>query len=201
MGTQENFGGTLSDSIAPGLFQDTGKACYSAENGAAAVARALNLKGRAFLEVSGKSMLPWFRPGDIVFLRKTDLNQISRGNVVVLQKKGRLCMHRVVRLINSDNGDASSARFITKGDSHVFADTPIGAEELCGQVEFLYRNGNEIRLASGWRKLLGKFLAAISPVSRFWLPRHFEPQGQADDVRPSGRNWHEVTNFGGSHSS
>lgn len=200
MGTQDKFGDTLSELIAPGLFQDREKACYLAENGAAVVAASLNLKGRAFLRVSGKSMLPWFRPGDIVFVRKTETSQISRGNVIVFERNGCLFMHRVIRLINSHNGDESSARLIAKGDARVFADAPIGAGELCGHVEFLYRNGNEIRLASGWRKLFGKFLAAISPASRFWLPRQFEPQGPADDVAPTGCNLHEVTNFGGSPS-
>jgi signal peptidase I len=201
MGTQDKFGDTLSEFIAPGLFQDTEKACYSTGNGAAAVAGALNLKGRAFLKVFGKSMLPWFRPGDIVFVRKTDLSQILHGSVVVFENNGHLSMHRVIERISSRHGDASSARFITKGDSRVLADAPIGAGEICAQVEFLYRNGNEIRLASGWRKVFGKFLAAISPASRFWLPRYFEPQGPADDVIPTGCNLHEVANFGGSHSS
>ncbi|HLJ40563.1 MAG TPA: S24 family peptidase [Candidatus Acidoferrales bacterium] len=201
MGTQDKFGDTLSELIAPGLFQDAQKARYPAENGSAVIAAALNLKGRAFLRVSAKSMLPWFRPGDVVFARKTDASQISRGNVVVFDNNGHLSMHRVIERISSANEDASSARFITKGDSRVLADAPIGAVEICGRVEFLYRNGNEIRLASGWRKVFGKFLAAISRASRFWLPRYFEPQGSADDVVPAGWNLHETIHSGDSHSS
>ncbi|MHB8484180.1 MAG: S24 family peptidase [Candidatus Acidiferrales bacterium] len=201
MATQDKFGDTLSELIAPGLLQDARKARYPVENGAAVIAGVLNLKGRAFLKISGKSMLPWFRPGDIVFVRKTEISQISRGNVVLFENNGHLSMQRVIERISSRNGDASGAQFITKGDWRVLADAPISAEQLYGKVEFLYRNGNEIRLASGWRKVLGRFLAAISPASRFWLPRHFEPQGPADDVTPAGCNLHEVTNFGSSHSS
>lgn len=201
MGTQDKFGDTLSELIAPGLFQDTRKACYSSENGAAVVGAALSLKGRAFLKVSGKSMLPWLRPGDIVFVRKTDASQISRGNVVVFENDGHVSMHRVIERISSRDGDAGSARFITKGDARVLADAPIGADELCGRVEFLYRNGNEIRLASGWRKVFGKFLAVISPVNRFWLPRYFEPQGQSNDVTLSSCNLGEAIHSGESHSS
>lgn len=201
MGTQDKFGDTLSGFIAPGLFQDARKACYPAENGAAVVARALNLKGRTFLKISGKSMLPWFRSGDIVFVRKTEISQISRGNLVVFENNGHLVMHRVIEQISPPNGDASTTRFITKGDSCALADAPIGAEEICGRVEFLYRNGNEIRLASGWRKIFGRFLAAISPASRFWLSRYFEPQGPADDVVPAGWNLHETIHSGDSHSS
>lgn len=201
MGTQDKFGDALSELIAPGLFQDARKARYPAENGAAVVAEALNLKGRAFLKVSGMSMLPWFRPGDIVFVRKAEIGEIWPGNVVVFESGGHVCMHRVIERIRSPNGDASGSQFITKGDWCVLPDAPIGAEQLFGKVEFLYRNGNEIRLASGWRKVFGKFLAAISPASRFWRPRHFESQGPADDATPTGCNLHEVKNFGGSHSS
>lgn len=201
MGTQDKFGDTLSEFIAPGLFQDARKARFPAENGAAAIAGALNLKGRAFLEISGQSMLPWFRLGDIVFVRKTHVSQISRGNVVVFKNNGHLVMHRVIDRISSQNGNASSARFITKGDARVLPDAPIGAEEICGRVEFLYRNGNEIRLVSGWRKVFGDFLAAISPASRFWLPRYFESQGLADDVTIAACNLREMTNFKGACSS
>jgi len=186
MGTQDKFGDTLSEFIAPGLFQDARKARYPANNGAAAVAGALNSKGRAFLRISGKSMLPWFRPGDIVFVRKTETSHISRGNVVLFKNNGHLSMHRVIQRISSCDGDANRAQFITKGDWCVLADAPIGAEQLCGKVEFLYRNGNEIRLASGWRKLFGKFLAVISPASRFWLPHSCRLKSRLDDVTASG---------------
>ena len=201
MGTQDKFGDALSEFIAPGLFQDTEKACYSAGNSAAVVAAELNLKGRAFLKVSGKSMLPWFRPGDIVFVRRAETNQISRGNVIVFERNGCLFMHRVMGTINSHNGDENGVRLITKGDWCASADAPIGAEQLCGKIEFLYRNGNEIRLGSGWRKLFATFLAALSPVSRFWLPRSFELQDEADDVTPAGCNLREATNVSSSHAS
>ena len=201
METQDKFGETLSEFIAPGLFEDARKVCHPANNGAAAVAVGLNSKGRAFFKISGKSMLPWFRPGNIVFVRKTQISQISRGNVVLFKNNGHFSMHRVIQRISSRNGNANGAQFITKGDWCVSPDAPIGAEQLCGKVEFLYRNGNEIRLASGWRKLFGKFLAVISPASRFWLPRYFESQEPADDVTSARCNLHEVTNFGGSHSS
>ncbi|MGH9863966.1 MAG: hypothetical protein ACRD4H_00975, partial [Candidatus Acidiferrales bacterium] len=93
-------------------------------------------------------MLPWFRPGDIIFLRKTDLREISRGDVIVFERNGRLCMHRVITLCASHNGKKSSAWFISKGDSVAEADEPVCAEEFRGRVEFLYRHGREIRLDS-----------------------------------------------------
>ncbi|MGH9709735.1 MAG: signal peptidase I [Candidatus Acidiferrales bacterium] len=186
METQEKQSSGVPEFIAPGLFRDAKAVCYPAESGARAAAKALNSKGRAFLAVSGKSMLPWFRPGDIIFLRKTDLREISRGDVVVFERDGRLCMHRVITLCSSRrNGEENSAWFVTKGDSVAEADEPIYAREFRGQVEFLYRHGREIRLDSAWRKLLGKCLAVISPAGRFWLPHFRRLKNQLDNVTAS----------------
>ena len=193
MGTQENESRAVPESIAPGLFGDARAVCDFAENGASAVAKALNSKGCAFLRVSGKSMLPWFRPGDIVFLRRVDLKQISRGDVVVIERDGRLCMHRVITLsVSRDEGH--SAWFITKGDSVAEADEPTYARDFRGEIEFLYRNGREINLNSVWRRLFGKFLAVISPASRFWLPHFCRLKNCLDDVTASGCDSLELRN-------
>lgn len=67
MGTQDKFGETLSEFIAPGLFQDARKARHPANNGAAAVAVGLNSKGRAFSKSPGRACCRGFDPA-ILFL-------------------------------------------------------------------------------------------------------------------------------------
>jgi len=200
METQEKQSAGVAELSASGLFRDAKLACYPAEDSACAVANAIDSKGRAFLRVSGKSMLPWFRPGDIVFLRRAELRDLSRGDVVVFERDGRLYMQRVIALCDSPNSATNSPVCITKGDSVAEADEPICAQEFRGQIEFLYRNGREIKLDSGWKKLLGKCLATISPASRFWLPGFCRLKNQLDDVTAFGCDSKDLGNPERAHS-
>ncbi|MHB8541511.1 MAG: S24 family peptidase [Candidatus Acidiferrales bacterium] len=185
MGTQGKSAFVVSDLIAPGVFQDGAAPRYSTESGASAVAGILQSKGRAFLKVAGKSMFPWFRPRDIVFVRRADFKSLSCGDVVVFERNGCLCMHRVLSLRISGDRESGSLSAITKGDAVADADEPISAREFRGKVEFLYRNGSEIGLESLGRRLFGKFLAVISPASRFWLSPFCRLKNHLDDVTAS----------------
>lgn len=172
----------VSELVAPGLFRDASAACYSSESGASAVSKLLRSKGRAFLNVSGKSMFPWFRPGDVVFVRRADFSRLSSGDVVVFERDGRLCMHRVLSFRISAGREPGPLSVVTKGDAVAEADEPMYTQDFRGKVEFLYRNGREIRLGSAWRKLFGKCLAVVSPASRFWMPHFRRLKNHLDDV-------------------
>jgi len=186
VGTQGKSALVVSDFIAPGAFQDGAAPRYSTKIGASAIAGILQSKSRAFLKVAGKSMFPWFRPGDVVFVRRADFKSLSCGDVVVFERNGCLCMHRVLSLRISGDRESGSLSAITKGDAVADADEPISAREFRGKVEFLYRNGREIRLESLGRRLFGKFLATISPASRFWLFPFYRLKSHLDDVMASG---------------
>jgi signal peptidase I len=134
------------------------------------LAKAIQEKGWAFLKVSGKSMFPWIRERDVVFLRRASIDAIACGDVIVFEKNGLLCMHRVL-VVNGNPGDANAnVALITKGDATADADAPVSSEEFRGKVEFIYRRNREIRIATGWRKLFGRFLAFVSPATRWWKP-------------------------------
>lgn len=135
-------------------------------------------KGWAFLRVSGKSMFPWIRPDDLVFLRRARPEDVTRGDVIVFEMGGALCVHRVLSLQNNSAANGGLA-FITKGDATADADDVVSSAEFHGKVEFVYRRNREIRIAAGWRKYFGKFLAFISPATRWWKPPSSVFQGGA----------------------
>ena len=134
-------------------------------------------KGWAFLKVSGRSMFPWIRAGDVVFLRHTSMNAIIRGDVIVFEKNSLLCVHRVIS-VDRGAGEANlEVRLMTKGDATADADEPVCATAFLGKVEYIYRRNREIDIAKGWRSYLGRFLAAVSPAMGWWrraasAPRH-----------------------------
>lgn len=131
---------------------------------------AIQKKGWAFLKVSGKSMFPWIREDDIVFLRRVALQDIVRGDVVVFERNSVLCVHRVLSVKSEAHAAENDGALITKGDATADADAPIFPDEFRGKVEFIYRRKREIQIARGWRKYFGKFLAVVSPAVRCWRP-------------------------------
>lgn len=137
---------------------------------AMALAQNIQRKGWAFLKVSGKSMFPWIREADVVFLRKASVEEVVRGDVIVFERNGLLCMHRVLLVGGSESERNLDIAFVTKGDATTDADEPVSSNDFRGRVEFVFRRNREISIARGWRKQLGKFLALISPAVRWWRP-------------------------------
>jgi signal peptidase I len=150
------------------------------------VAVALRQKGWAFLKVSGKSMFPWIREGDIVFLRQVAIAEVARGDVVVFTKNGMLCVHRVLFLKTRSSEGRPTPVLITKGDATADLDDAVLADQFRGKIEFIYRRNREIRLAQGWRKYLGKFLAFISPIARWLKPTASALNHQTARCEPLG---------------
>lgn len=142
----------------------------SGERSRARLAGTTGIRGWAFLKVSGKSMFPWIRPDDIVFLRHVAMGEIVPGDVVVFERSGTLCVHRVLSWNPAASAPVSGGALLTKGDATADADAPVFADEFRGKVEFVYRRNREIQIARGWRKYFGKFLAMISPAVPRWRP-------------------------------
>ena len=133
---------------------------------AAAIAGALELRGRISLRVQGTSMLPWVRPGDIARIRKVSANAIRCGDVVLFRRNERLYVHRVIE--KSDSPDATEFR--AKGDAHPTCDGIVEQQELLGRVVRLYRRGRRINLEAPGQLALGRLISKFSLGSRFWYP-------------------------------
>ena len=94
--------------------------------------------GQARLPVTGSSMFPCLRPGDLLEIRGPT-GVIQTGEVVVFERCGRLVVHRVHRVVNR-NGDL----LITRGDRLRYPDAPVSAAAILGCVTAIERRGRRI---------------------------------------------------------
>ena len=130
------------------------------------IADTLHLRSRVLLKAYGSSMLPWVRPGDISRVRKTSIENLRRGDLVLFRRHDRLFLHRIV-----DERRTSGVReFSAKGDAHPDADGWLGKDELLGRVVGIYRGGKHIRLETPTQLALGRIIAQVSLWSPFWYP-------------------------------
>jgi hypothetical protein len=98
-------------------------------------AEVLRSFGELRLRVHGSSMVPSICPGDILTVRRQDIGEVLRGDVVLFAREGRLYAHRVVEKID----DRGNVALISRGDALSEHDPPVSGDELLGRVTSIVR--------------------------------------------------------------
>jgi signal peptidase I len=126
----------------------------------------LQLSGRARVCVSGSSMLPSIRPGDILLVQRTELHEAAPGDVVLFAREDRLIAHRVI----SQDCNNGIPYLLTCGDLLDSNDSPVFANELLGRVTSILRGQSQIssRLTLP-RRLISIFFMRSQFLTRCWL--------------------------------
>jgi signal peptidase I len=94
------------------------------------------------LRVSGASMLPAIRPGDLVTVESVKVEEISPGEIVVFACEGRLVCHRVTAIA----GNAGEPLLATRGDRARRDDPLVSSSELLGRVTQIERGHRRVAL-------------------------------------------------------
>lgn len=85
--------------------------------------------------IATDSMVPALMPGDLIFTRSVEPNQLSVGDIITFQYDDRTICHRVV--------DISDYSITTKGDANPQSDSPITAnlhpelQIMCKKIPFI----------------------------------------------------------------
>ena len=116
--------------------------------------------GGVRLRVTGASMLPSVRPGDILCVGHPEAAEAQAGDIVLFTREGRLFAHRVVRKVRS----RGECYWITRGDSLTQDDPPVSGEELLGRVTAVVRGRRRIDPRAGAR-WSGR---VFRPAFRYW---------------------------------
>jgi len=113
--------------------------------------------GEVRIRALGTSMVPSILPGDLISIQRTDLTEISPGEVVVFERRGRFFAHRVVAC----SGGPDDRHLITRGDRLGHNDPPVSASELLGRVttiERALRQSPPPGPLTGWKQLFSRLL-------------------------------------------
>jgi signal peptidase len=118
------------------------------------VSEVVRKSGRVRLRVSGTSMVPAMRPGDLITLESASLREIAPGEIVVFARSGRLVAHRVKAIISAPVPTANSKsgeprlrnRLLTRGDRARRDDPMVSNSELLGRVTQIERGNRRVCL-------------------------------------------------------
>jgi signal peptidase I len=95
---------------------------------------------RVSFEVQSVSMFPSLRPGDAVVTKRTPIEEVRCGDIVVVGESEHYVVHRVIRRLRRKE----ETGILTKGDISLFVDNPALKEHLIGKVIRIVRNGRVI---------------------------------------------------------
>ena len=87
---------------------------------------------------SGWSMIPTVWPRDILVVERVSLDRIRVGDVVLVEREGGLCAHRVIA--RPDGSECG--RWLTQGDAMPAPDRPVSDNNLLGRVTSVVRDGS-----------------------------------------------------------
>lgn len=116
--------------------------------------------GRVRLLVSGISMVPAVLPGDLISVERAGVEGISRGEIVLFAREGRLIAHRVV----DRAGTPGMVYLVTCGDRMRRNDTPILPAELLGRVTSVER-GHQLVPPHRWLRRPERMLCRLLRLS------------------------------------
>jgi signal peptidase I len=102
---------------------------------------ALHKSGRVRMLVSGASMVPTLRPGDLITVESARAGEIRPGEMVVFALSGRLVVHRVI----AKTGDPREPLLATRGDRARRDDPVVSSVELFGRVTQIERGNRRVR--------------------------------------------------------
>jgi len=126
----------------------------------------LQLSGKVRVCVSGSSMLPSIRPGDILLVQRTELHEAAPGDVVLFAREDRLIAHRVI----SQDCNNGIPCLVTRGDSLDKNDPPVFANGLLGRVTSTFRGQSEISSQLTLpRRVVSIFFKRSQFLTRCWL--------------------------------
>jgi|GEM_PF-3665480 len=121
-----------------------------------------NEKKLIFFKVSGYSMLPFYRTGDMFLVKKFPLNELKKGDIIAYYSgfDKKIVCHRLIK----KNIRERNYLFYTRGDAYFHLEGPINENLVIGKVVAAMRN-NRIKMFFAMEEFIARhFIILIGPV-------------------------------------
>jgi signal peptidase len=143
-------------------------------------ADAIRTFGKLRFRVTGSSMVPSVWPCDILRVRRAEMAQVFPGDIVLFERDGRLCAHRVVdKIVGRDQ-----THLVTQGQQLSSVDPPVFPRELLGRATSIERGRFLIDPRAGLRtrwRLVSMVLRRSAFLTRVTLHMLASPRSSVDD--------------------
>ena len=121
----------------------------------------IEAKGKIYLRLSGFSMFPFLKEGDVALIKKVEINTLNIGDVIVFRKDQKMIAHRLVEI--KKNGEHYS--ITTKGDTTKKNDPVFTEQNYIGKIVSFYRNEKNTSITSKYYELIGKIIVKTTRLN------------------------------------
>ena len=123
------------------------------------------------VKVTGRSMTPFLRGGEILTLKKADCSSLKRGDLILFRNTaGYPILHRIVQTIREKS---RAIAFQTKGDALIAFDDPVQENEILGKVCRIEKGPRSINMETRIQGRLNYVIAVAGLLkSRFSSALH-----------------------------
>lgn len=136
------------------------------EASTALVEETIRSYGEVRIRVLGTSMAPSVLPGDLVSVRRADLDEISVGEIVLVSRGGRFFVHRVISTCTTSVVPC----LITRGDRLGHDDPPVSSSEFLGRVVSIERGNRKVGIPeSGSNRLTARLLQSSDRATYLYV--------------------------------
>ena len=114
-------------------------------------------------------MLPSLWPGDLLTVESASVDDIHKGDMVLIVRDARAFVHRVIR------EPKKTSPLQTRGDAMMQADPPVGGGSLCGRVMEVTRDGRRFppsKRFAAMRRAVGLMLCCCDRLRGWVLALH-----------------------------
>jgi signal peptidase len=133
----------------------------------------LRSAGELRLRVTGSSMLPAVRPGDVLSVCSRSATQAHPGDIILFARQGRLFAHRVVERTTQQG----APYWITRGDRLGYRDPQVSSRELLGRVTSIQRGHRRIVPRLTFRGRVASWILRRSEFLTRMMIRFTRPEG------------------------
>lgn len=114
----------------------------------------------SFFETSGYSMWPFVGPGEKLVIKKTPIEDLSLGDIILYQANKQLVCHRLVRKVKKSDICLLYAR----GDSSLSPPEPVTEEMLIGKAIISIRGGKRFRIVGRTQQFVNRLIIIVAPL-------------------------------------
>ena len=118
-------------------------------------------KGKIYLRLSGFSMFPFLKEGDVALIKKVEINALKIGDVIVFKQDQKMVAHRLMAL--KKNGENNI--LTTKGDTSKNNDPIFTKKEYVGKIISYNRKGKKITITTKFYELIGRIIVKTSQLN------------------------------------
>lgn len=119
----------------------------------------------SFFETSGFSMWPFLRAGEKLVIKKTPIDDLKSGDIILYRANGQKICHRLTKKVK----DGNRYLLYTRGDNYQYSSDPVSEDMYLGKAVVIIKSDNRIVPIGRKRRIINRLMVPLAPLICKWI--------------------------------